>query len=70
MGATGVPSAAESGVKSDDITTWAGLLGPRGVPAEVVKRLHAEAVAFTKDADVVKKMRALGWIRAEEPQRE
>lgn len=35
-----VPSADEAGVKGFDVRTWAGLLAPKGVPPEIIKRLN------------------------------
>jgi len=39
-----VPTMAELGLAEFDVGTWAGFIGPRGLPADVVKRLN-EAVA-------------------------
>lgn len=38
----GVPSMKEAGLSSMVVYTWAGLLGPAGMPREIVGRLHAE----------------------------
>jgi tripartite-type tricarboxylate transporter receptor subunit TctC len=37
-----VPTMAESGVKGDLPTQWWGVIAPKGVPAEIVKRLNGE----------------------------
>jgi len=38
-----VPTISESGLKGYEVTGWYGLLGPAGLPAEIVTRLNAEA---------------------------
>jgi tripartite-type tricarboxylate transporter receptor subunit TctC len=35
------PTMAELGVPDFDVGTWTGIVGPRGTPAEVVKRMNA-----------------------------
>ena len=36
-----VPTVAESGVANYDVTLWHGLIGPKGMPTEVVNRINA-----------------------------
>ena len=36
-----VPTLAEQGVKDIDITSFLGWFGPKGMPAEVVKKINA-----------------------------
>lgn len=38
-----LPTVAESGYPDFDATPWVGMVAPRGTPAALVKRLHAEA---------------------------
>ena len=45
VNAPGIPTIAESGVPGFDATAWQGLVGPAGLPAEVVKTLNE---AFNK----------------------
>ncbi len=40
-----VPTLAESGFPSYSAYVWLGLLAPRGTPAAIIERLHAEAMA-------------------------
>lgn len=47
-----IPTLHELGFKGFDATQWLGLLGPKGIPAEAVKRLHAETVKALQLADV------------------
>ena len=47
-----VPSLAESGVRDIDVDIWYALLGPAGLPREVVTLLNAELAAILGDAEV------------------
>lgn len=49
-----VPTIAELGIPDFDVGTWSALIGPKGMPAEVVQKISA-AVAATLDDPVVKK---------------
>jgi tripartite-type tricarboxylate transporter receptor subunit TctC len=46
-----VPSLAEAGVKEIDVDIWYALLGPAGLPREVVTVLNAELAAILKDPE-------------------
>src|SRR3954465_9462274 len=37
-----VPTVSESGVKGYDVTLWHGLIGPKGLPRNIVERLNSE----------------------------
>jgi len=37
-----VPTIAESGFKGYEATLWYGIIGPKGLPADIVKRMNAE----------------------------
>jgi len=37
-----VPTVAEAALPGYDVTLWHGLIGPKGLPREVVERLHAD----------------------------
>jgi len=47
-----VPTMEEAGVAGYESSAWFGLLGPAGVPREIVTRLNAEVVRILKLADV------------------
>jgi tripartite-type tricarboxylate transporter receptor subunit TctC len=47
-----VPSLAESGVKDIDVDIWYALLGPAGLPREVVTLLNGELIAILRDPEV------------------
>jgi tripartite-type tricarboxylate transporter receptor subunit TctC len=43
-----VPTVAEAGLPGYDVTLWHGLIGPKGLPKEVVDRINAEATKALK----------------------
>jgi tripartite-type tricarboxylate transporter receptor subunit TctC len=55
-----VPTAMELGVAGFDIATVIGLLGPAGVPREIVSRLQQAVARALREPDVVQRMTALG----------
>jgi tripartite-type tricarboxylate transporter receptor subunit TctC len=54
-----VPTAEET-VPAFEVSAWFGLLGPKGLPDSITRRLADEAAAFVKRPDVADKLRALG----------
>jgi tripartite-type tricarboxylate transporter receptor subunit TctC len=46
-----VPTIAEAGVPDYSATAWQGIVGPAGMPADVVKNLSDELRAFSADAE-------------------
>jgi len=46
-----VPSLAEAGMRDIDVDIWYALLGPAGLPRDVVALLNAELAAILGDAD-------------------
>jgi tripartite-type tricarboxylate transporter receptor subunit TctC len=48
-----VPSAPEVGLPGLAVESWFGVLGPKGMPPEVVKRLHAEMVKAIASKELV-----------------
>ena len=55
-----VPTVAEAGLKGYDVTAWFGIAGPRGMPREVVERLHGETLRVLKSPDVQRLLTAAG----------
>lgn len=55
-----VPTFEEAGVKGFVVDTWYGLLAPAGTPADGVKALEREAIAFGKSTSVVDRLHAAG----------
>lgn len=55
-----VPTVAEQGVPEYDAAVWWGFLGPAGMPADLVDRLHRDLVAALRTPAVVERLRGLG----------
>lgn len=55
-----VPTIAEAGVKGYEVSGWYGLLGPAGLPADVLNRLNAEVNRAMRQPDVVKRLAGEG----------
>lgn len=49
-----LPTVAQAGVKGYDVTAWFGVAGPKGMPRDIVLRLHGELLRILKNADVQK----------------
>jgi tripartite-type tricarboxylate transporter receptor subunit TctC len=56
-----VPTVAESGLPGFSMRSWNGLLGPRGLPKPVLKKLNAETVAALESEDFTKRMLSIGF---------
>jgi tripartite-type tricarboxylate transporter receptor subunit TctC len=52
--AADVPTVGESGYPSYEVTNWHGLVGPKGLPKDVVARLNKEVNESLKSKDVEK----------------
>jgi tripartite-type tricarboxylate transporter receptor subunit TctC len=44
-----VPTMAELGLPDFDVGTWSGIIGPKGVPAEIVKKVNDAVAAVVND---------------------
>jgi len=55
-----VPTIDEAGVKGYDATQWMGFVGPRGLPAEVVRRIYDETIRTVRIPEVAKSLLATG----------
>ncbi len=51
--APNVPTLAESGVPDFDVVSWAGIDGPAGMPANIVKLLADSSLAALKSPDTI-----------------
>ena len=51
-----VPTMAELGIPDFEVGTWSGLIGPRGVPAEVVQKINAAVSAVVNDPVVKQRL--------------
>jgi tripartite-type tricarboxylate transporter receptor subunit TctC len=55
-----VPALSEFGLKDIDIVSWYGICAPKGTPADIVRKLHAEINRATASPAVKERLRALG----------
>lgn len=55
-----LPTIAESGVPGAEVSYWLGLLGPAGMPDQIVTKLHHEVVAILNRPDVREKLAKQG----------
>ena len=56
-----VPTLAEAGVQGVDVFSWQAVAGPKGLPADVRKKLHESIVAALNDPENRKRMEDLGF---------
>lgn len=56
-----VPTLEESGVKDANVNSWQAIAAPKGIPADVKKRLFDAIVASIKDPSVAPKLQELGF---------
>jgi len=54
------PTIAEAGVKGYDASLWLGLLGPAGLPKDVVSRLNTEVAKLLKSSELQAQFRKIG----------
>lgn len=57
-----VPTVAEQGYPGFEASTWLGLVGPAGMPQEIVSRLNAEVVKQVARKDVQDKLASEGSL--------
>jgi tripartite-type tricarboxylate transporter receptor subunit TctC len=55
-----LPTVAESGYPTYEVSTWFGYLAPAGTPEPIINRLNKEIRDALADPDVQKKLRGLG----------
>lgn len=55
-----VPTVDEAGIPGYEVTTWYGLFGPAGTPAEIVRKLHAEIARVVRLPDIKERIEGLG----------
>ncbi len=56
-----VPTLGEAGVQGADVFSWQGIAAPKGLPADVRKKLHDGIVAALNDPENRKRMEDLGF---------
>lgn len=55
-----IPSMAEQGYPGVEVLNWQGIIGPKGLPAELVKRLNTVANRALQDEDLKQKILSQG----------
>jgi len=55
-----IPTFDEQGLKGYEVGGWFGLVGPAGIPPEVLAKLNAAMVTALKDPEVVQRIRDIG----------
>lgn len=55
-----LPTVAESGLPGYEVTTWGGIIGPAGMPKNIVARLNEEVQKAAKSPTVIERFAALG----------
>ena len=56
-----VPTLGEAGVKGADVYSWQAVAAPKGLPADVKKKLHDALVAALNDDSIKEKFVAVGF---------
>lgn len=55
-----VPTFAESGVPGYEVSSWLGIAGPKGLPADFVQTVNAEVRAILADPAIMERIRGFG----------
>jgi tripartite-type tricarboxylate transporter receptor subunit TctC len=56
-----VPTMEESGIKGANVQSWQAVAGPKGLPADVKRKLQAAIAAVLNDPSVKPKLQELGF---------
>ncbi len=57
-----VPTMIEAGLPDYEYVNWFGVMGPAGLPREIVERLHREFVTACRDTDLQRRFGDLGAL--------
>jgi tripartite-type tricarboxylate transporter receptor subunit TctC len=65
-----VPTLAESGLQGFDARTWAGVMGPKGMPRPVLDRLNGEIQKIIAQPEIKGRLEAVvgGEVRGSTPE--
>jgi tripartite-type tricarboxylate transporter receptor subunit TctC len=55
------PTIAESGYPGFETRTWYGLFGPKGMPADIARKLHADSERALRIPEIANNLVAQGW---------
>jgi tripartite-type tricarboxylate transporter receptor subunit TctC len=56
-----LPTIAESAMPGFEVGNWAGLLGPGGMDAQIVTKLHDEIISLLDTAEMKERVKTLGY---------
>jgi tripartite-type tricarboxylate transporter receptor subunit TctC len=56
-----IPTIAESGMTGFDFSSWYGLWGPKGLPADITAKLQAEVAKALAQRDIRERLAVLGF---------
>jgi tripartite-type tricarboxylate transporter receptor subunit TctC len=56
-----LPTVAESGYPGFETRTWYGVFGPAGLPADIVRKLHADIERVLRMPEIANNLVAQGW---------
>ena len=56
-----LPTMNESGLPGFEVANWAGLLGPAGLPPQIVKKLHDEIIVILDTPEMKERVKTLGY---------
>lgn len=56
-----VPTLEESGVKDANVYSWQAVAAPKGLPADVKKRIHDAIVSTVRDPQTASKLTDVGF---------
>src|SRR5437763_12299012 len=59
--APNIPTIAESGMTGFDFSSWYGLWGPKGLPADITAKLQAEIVKALAQPEIKERLSLLGF---------
>ena len=62
VAAPDIPSYGEQGYPTLDFNLWHGMIGPKGIPDEIVGRMNHELNAVLKSPDVTNRLAADGAL--------
>ena len=62
-----IPTVAEAGVPGYEVVLWYGVLGPKGLPKDIVARWNAEIRKATKRPDMKERLASEGFDIADSP---
>ena len=55
-----LPTVAESGIPGFEAVSWGGVMGPAGLPPQIVAKLNTEIVRILKMPDIAAKLSSMG----------